>query len=444
MLIIEKATFAGKIFMLLFLISLPAFSSARHMSAREKNNIVDTICSLLRSNYIIAETGNAVSAQLHAASNQGKYDGMSLPEEFASQLNADLVEWSGDKHLGVVYDPEWVQEIRGEGSEDAYLTEAMINEEKMGNFGFKHLEILDGNVGYLDLRIFFHPKYAGETAVAAMNYFSNCRALIVDLRSNGGGWGYMVALMCSYFLDNEEIVHLNSIYSRPEDRYYQSWSLPYVPGKILSEVPLYILTSRSTFSAAEEFCYNLKYLERCTIVGERTRGGAHPISSLVLDDNLILIIPEWTSIHPITKANWEGVGVEPDIEIPAEDAFNVAYSEILQKLRDTVLDKGEKAFYQWHLDGFDARLNPVAVAQDVLKSYAGRYGTLSVIYENGVLYYQRGDRMRYRMIPMAETLFLVEEQSNVRIRFKKEGNVVSGAVALYSDGKSREYKREID
>ncbi|MDH4209834.1 MAG: S41 family peptidase [candidate division WOR-3 bacterium] len=430
--------------LVLFYMVMPTLTSGKQISEKEKVKIIETVCSLLESNYIDPDMGKTVSAQLSASHSQGEYREVSSAEEFAAQLDADLTEWSSDKHLGVIYDPEWVMQIREEGPEDAYLTEEMVNEERMGNFGFRRMEILDGNVGYLDLRIFFHPKYAGETAVAAMNYLSNCRAVIIDLRSNGGGWGDMVSLLCSYFLDNEECVHLNSVYSRPDDRYYQSWTLPYVPGRILADVPLYILTSRSTFSAAEEFCYNLKYLKRSTIVGERTRGGAHPISSQVLDDDLILIIPECASIHPVTQSNWEGVGVEPDVEVPADEAFNVAYSNIIRQLRDTVLDNREKAFYQWHLDGFSARLNPVVVEPYVMQSYAGKYSSLYIIYENGSLFYRRGDRMRYRMTPMSQTLFLVDDQSNIRIRFKKEKDIVSGIVALYSDGNSSEYKREVE
>jgi hypothetical protein len=435
----------GIVFMLVLTIMIvPALTSGEQMSEKEKGMIVDTVCSLLEGNYIEFETGKKVSAQLRGNYSQGKYKGISSAQEFAARLDADLIEWSGDKHLGMVYDPEWVRQMREQGPGDEYLTEDMIDEERMGNFGFKRLEILDGNIGYVDLRIFFHPKYAGETAVAAMNYLSNCRAMIIDLRSNGGGWGYMVALMCSYFLDNEEIVHLNSIYSRPDDRYYQSWSLPYVPGKILSDIPLYILTSTSTFSAAEEFCYNLKILQRCTIIGERTRGGAHPISSKVLDDNLILIVPEYASVHPVTKGNWEGVGVEPDIEIPADEAFNVAYSNILKQLRDAALGKEDKAFYQWHLDGFSVRLDPVEVEPDLLQSYAGKYGSLTIIYESGQLFYKRGDRMRYRMIPMSQTLFMIDEQSNVRVRFKEDGDIIGGVTALYSDSNTREYRRDVE
>ena len=412
------------------------------ISVAKQEEIIEEISTLLKSNYVLPETGRSVSEQLLASHERGDYSAIRTAREFAARLDVDLTEWSKDKHLGVVYDPDWVRQIKTEETEDAYLTEEMVAEERAKNFGFKRMEILDGNVGYLDLRIFFHPKYAGATAVAAMNFLSDCDAIIIDLRRNGGGWGHMVAFLCSYFLDNEESVHLNSIYSRPDDRYYQSWTSPYVPGRIMVNTPLYILTSKSTFSAAEEFCYNLKFLGRAEIVGERTRGGAHPISTRILDDDFILILPEWTSVHPVTKGNWEGVGIKPDIEVAAVQAFDVAYIEALERLRiSSELDE-RRAFYQWYIDGFKARLNPAIVDVLLLESYAGSYGPFSITLQENMLMYQRGDRAKHRMIPMGETLFLVDEQNDMRVRFVREAGLVSGLVAIYSDGTRREHARE--
>jgi hypothetical protein len=414
------------------------------LSIKQRDEIVEKIAQLLEGNYVYPEIGKTVSGQLLENHQQGKYSQAISSRDLADHLSADLAAWTNDKHLNVVYDPDWVREMKEANQDDAYLTKEMIAEERARNFGFKRLEILDGNVGYLDLRIFFHPKYAGQTAVAAMNLLSDCEAVIVDLRNNGGGWGDMVSFLSSYFLDNEETIHLNSVYSRPEDRYYQSWTSPYVPGRIMANIPLYILTSRSTFSAAEEFCYNLKFLKRSTIVGERTRGGAHPISSRVLTDELILIMPECASIHPVTKGNWEGVGVEPDIEVAAEDAFNVAYLNALEKLRGLTQNEEQRAIYQWFADGFRARLSPVEVNVEILESYVGRYGTLNITFEDSILMYQRGDRAKYKMIPMSETLFLVDEQSSIRIKFKKEKDQTIGVIVLYGDGNSVEYKREVE
>ena len=437
---------AGTLFRTLVLlavvVTLSGSAGYAALTSSGQGEIVQKICTLLENNYVIPDIGKKVSAQLKASHARGEYSGLASAREFAARLDADLAEWSKDKHLGVIYDPDLVRQLKEQTQEDAYLTEEMVAEERSKNFGFKRVEILDGNIGYVDLRIFFHPKYAGQTAVAAMNFLSDCGAVIIDLRNNGGGWGNMVGFLCSYFLDNEEVVHLNSVYSRPEDRYFQSWTAPYVPGRIMYDVPLYILTSKSTFSAAEEFCYNLKFLGRAKIVGERTRGGAHPISDKVLDDDLILILPEWTSVHPVTRSNWEGVGVEPDLEVDAAEAFNVAYVNVLERLRDSVQRDEKRAYYQWYIDGFKARMTPAVLNAEEVRSFAGKYGSHSIIYADNMLLYQRGDRAKQRLIPMGETLFLVDEFSDMRIRFLKKNGQVSGLIALYIDGRQREYARE--
>lgn len=93
------------------------------------------------------------------------------------------------------------------------------------------------------------------------------------------------------------------------------------------------MTSGSTFSAAEEFSYNLKNLKRATLVGESTGGGAHPVNFHYLKDvKFGATIPFGRAINPITQTNWEGVGVKPDVEISESLALNKAHSLALEHL----------------------------------------------------------------------------------------------------------------
>ena len=126
------------------------------------------------------------------------------------------------------------------------------------------MKILPGNIGYIDLREFFPLKYAGETAVAAMNFFANCNALIVDLTKNGGGEEDMVQFLLSYLIDSGDSLALffSTVYSRYKNEYYQSYTFPYVPGRKIFKAPVFVLTSRSTFSAAESFTYKLKSIKK--------------------------------------------------------------------------------------------------------------------------------------------------------------------------------------
>src|SRR5207248_2089606 len=101
---------------------------------------------------------------------------------------------------------------------------------------------------------------------------------------------------------------------------------------------VYILTSSRTFSAAEGFAYSLKALKRVTIVGETTRGGAHPSGSCRINDHFYIQVPWGESINHITKTNWEGVGVEPDVKVPAARALQTALLMALEKRSSKATD----------------------------------------------------------------------------------------------------------
>jgi C-terminal processing protease CtpA/Prc len=134
----------------------------------------------------------------------------------------------------------------------------------------------------------------------------------------------MVALVTTYLFD-QEIVHLNSLYSRHDEKTQQYWTLPYVPGsRFGGKKPVYVLTSNRTFSGAEEFTYNLKQLKRATIIGETTGGGANPGDWFSLTPHFAVFIPTGRAINPISQDNWEGGGVAPDIAVPQKEAFDVA------------------------------------------------------------------------------------------------------------------------
>src|SRR5262249_45665907 len=162
------------------------------------------------------------------------------------------------------------------------------DEARRTNYGFARVEILDGNVGYLDLRGFLPAEIARDSAGAAMAFLANADALIIDLRANGGGEPSMIQLLCGYFF--ERPTPLNTFEWRGREGREESWSAAEVPGKKRPDVPLFVLTSATTFSAAEEFAYDLKCLKRATLIGARTGGGANPGSSHVVGGVLSVFV----------------------------------------------------------------------------------------------------------------------------------------------------------
>lgn len=206
------------------------------------------------------------------------------------------------------------------------------------NCSFGKVEILSHNIGYLKFNAFADPTICGPTVVAAMNFLAHVDAIIFDLRENGGGDPKMVAMISSYLFDKP--THLNDLYNRKEDSTTQYWTLPYVPGARLADKPAFVLTSKSTFSGAEEFTYNLKNLKRAAIVGETTGGGAHPVSGQRIDDHFMIGVPFARAVNPITKTNWEGTGVEPEVKVEASQALDAAVKLAAERIKDNA-DKSE-------------------------------------------------------------------------------------------------------
>lgn len=93
---------------------------------------------------------------------------------------------------------------------------------------------------------------------------------------------------------------------------------------------MFLLTSRDTFSGGEDFAYAVQSLGRATVIGEATRGGAHPTERYRLAAHFLAHIPVAQSIGAATGANWEGTGVQPNIAVPAAAALRVAKQALLK------------------------------------------------------------------------------------------------------------------
>jgi C-terminal processing protease CtpA/Prc len=265
-----------------------------------------------------------------------------------------------------------------------------------------------------------------------MNFLSNANAIIIDLRKNGGGNPSMIQLLSSYFL--EDYTHLNSFENRGEDSLQQFWTLPYVPGRSMYETDLYVLTSQRTFSGAEEFTYNMKNLERATIIGETTGGGAHPGGFQIAIHDFLVWVPTGRAVNPITKTNWEGTGIEPHVSVPQDKALEKAHSMALEKLIEKTEDEEKKKALSWALDGIKAKTDPVEIDRSILNKYVGKYTRGDVVLKNGQLYFMMGST-KMLMIPLTERYFFLEGQSTVRAEFvEDEGGTGFKIIVHFSDG----------
>jgi C-terminal processing protease CtpA/Prc len=277
-----------------------------------------------------------------------------------------------------------------------------------------------------------------------MNFLANSNAVILDVRYNGGGSASMIRFICGYLFEENE--HLINWDIRAEDLTVQSYSADYVPGKRITEQPLYILTSDRTFSAAEEFTFDLRNLERATVVGDTTGGGGHTVAGYVFDFDGFRIgirVPYGRAYNPENNEGWEGVGVLPHIAVPVEQALDAAHADALRKLIETEEDEQIVASYQWGLIDLESRVNPVELSKKQMKQYVGQYGPRRVLIDDGALYYQRGDRPRLKIEPMGEDLFRVGDLDSFRVKFERnESGKVVKIIGLYQDGRSDGHDRD--
>ncbi|NEQ32679.1 MAG: S41 family peptidase [Leptolyngbya sp. SIO4C5] len=285
--------------------------------------------------YVFAEVAQKLQADIRDRLQAGGYSDVQSGTQLAATLTAQLQELSGDRNLRLYYSPEPLPHLEPHGEPTPAELAQQQQLSSLRNFDFNRVERLAGNIGYLELYGFEPPEFAGETAIAAMSFLAHTHALIIDIRHNSGGSPAMVALLCSYLLPEYPPVHLNDLYWREDDTTQQWWTIPYLPGKRYLAKPVYVLTSQETFSAAEEFAYNLKVLDRITLVGETTRGGANPGRGERINDHFWLFVPTGRAINPVTGSNWEDSGVVPDVKVPSELAPKTAHLMALQKLLDT-------------------------------------------------------------------------------------------------------------
>lgn len=282
--------------------------------------VIDETVRLLTEHYVFPEIAGQLAGLLQRRHAEGAY-AVDDAEELARVVTADLQSVNGDRHLSLRYHAEQVPEKQG-----AAVLESIRGDFDTSLGGAPRVELLDGGVAVLELAPMLFPlDWAAEPLTAALTLTARAQALILDLRANRGGDPDTVAFICSHLLDKR--THLNSMYWRDGERTEQSWSQPHVPGaRFGGSKPLYVLTSNHTFSAAEELAYDLQQLRRAVVVGEPTRGGAHPREGWTVHPHLEASIPIGRAINPVSSTNWEGTGVRPDISCASADALERAHA----------------------------------------------------------------------------------------------------------------------
>jgi len=307
-------------------IRFPAALSPQLQNAAERKRLMNAVIDNLKKHYVDPEVARKTADALMAHEKNGDDDNAADGGAFADLLTKQIREVSHDMHLEVVYSQEPLPDLLQEPTaEDLARYRKALEQD---NCAFKKVEILSHNIGYLKLNAFPDPHVCRATATAAMASVNHADAIIFDLRDNRGGDSSMVSLVAAYLFDHPEYMYDPRVSPTP-----QSWTPSPVAGNRLADKPVYVLTSSSTISAAEQFCYDLKVLKRVTLVGETTGGSAHAGVFHRIDDHFGMGIPEVLAVNPFSNTDWEGTGVEPDVKVKAAEALETAQKLARSKLQ---------------------------------------------------------------------------------------------------------------
>ena len=415
----------------LVLALLAASTGACAQSPRAR---VDGVADTIQAHYFDARRGTQIATDLRTAAARGEFDALTDPRDLATTLTARLQP--ADRHFKVSTTTE-TQASTAAGPM-RHSPPGVDDYARRNNYGIRRVEVQPGNVGYLDLREFAgfpfgDPDAPARRAIeAALQLLAGTDAIVIDLRDNGGGAPAMVGYLSSAFTPRGADIY-NTFHSRtgtrteaPADWYRQP----------RLDVPLYVLISGRTGSAAEAFAYTMKNAGRATIVGETSAGAANPGGEIDAGNGMRVFVSQGSPVNPISHDNWEGRGVAPDVTVAQADAALAARRLALERI--VAADAGN-IDARWALEALRAQSAPTAVA---VQGYVGEYGAIRLSTRDGQLLLQRDRRPPCTLLPLGNDLFTVADEPGRRIAFERDASGRATALEIrYANGQSMRYRR---
>ncbi len=405
-----------------FMIANNVFSQ-NELTQEDKKEMIQEVCALLKEHYVYPDKAAIICDTLQKSLKSGWYDNATNSDIFTDKLNEDFRRVTNDQHLEAHVTN---RSFKKEPTIKDLISSSFgyISHRKKYNFMMPKVEIMEGNIGYIEFTS-FKPLPNPETeriVKSAMDFLSNCDALIIDLRKNGGGHTNMREFISSYFFN--EPVQLSSTYSRKTGGIYESFTIKDFYSKRLVDVPLYILTSKSTISAPEIFSYDLQLLKRAIIVGEVTAGSVNSGQFFTINNSIDLLIATGYTINPITKSNCEGKGIQPDVEASSEYALKKALE--LAKIAAKKYRIKKEKIVEDYISEFHSQLETVEkkIAKDIV--YAEEMLTRLIKH-----YYNIEFMTPYLLLDLGDW-YLKRDQVKMAIIILKQGPLYySGLMEMY-------------
>lgn len=249
--------------LLVQLLSAQSSTGGLSLSARERQRVLERAIADLKQYYFDQDVAQKTVDALLAHEQAGDYNAVTDGQAFADLLARHLIDASHDVHFTVEYTRNVFPDFSKPPPPEAQARYQAAMEQ--ANCTFEKVEIRPNNLGYIKLNSFPDVAACQSKAESIMKALNHVDALIFDLRDNRGGNGNMVVFLAGYLFDHPEYM-----FNARDPITVQTWTRSPVAGSLLVDKPVYILTSSRTYSAAEQFSYDLKMLKRATLVGETT------------------------------------------------------------------------------------------------------------------------------------------------------------------------------
>ncbi len=423
-------------------LGLALLSLAFVAQARETPRVyVNSIAAAIEENYFDEARAKKIAANLRSAAAKGEFDAFQDERELSSKLSTWLDPH--DTHFDVSWSEPTPTSAAAPASAEPERTEQMDDPQRRGNYGVRGVEVLPGNIGYLNLSNFAGFEFgesnqpARQQMDAGLQLLSSTNALIIDLRDNGGGAPQMVGYLSSAFVKKEANI-FNTFHGR--DRTMSEAPLDWHPQPRL-DTPLFILISARTASAAEAFAYTLQSAKRAIVVGEASMGAANPGAELDAGNGFRVFVSFASPINPITKTNWEDRGVNPDVAVASNAALVTAKRLALQAVLNSGLQGNGVTDTRWALDALQAETESAKPLH--ADDYIGNYGTLVISKVEGQLFLKNGRRPMRTLLSLGDDRFAVKEDPSYRVVFERDATGhVKVLESQMSNGESNRYRRE--
>lgn len=408
---------------------------AAHSPLPDPAKVVREVQALITREYVLPEMRKPLNAALEKGLARGRYAHVD-PVELSARLTADMAAVAHDKHLNVHFAPDEAQSLAAApadaGDDDFFGRDgywAKIANDN--NQGAVKMEVLDGNVRYLNYRGFF---WAGDKTAAAidqaMAFLRGGDAIVIDLRDNGGGSPIAVRYLASYFIPAD--TKLVTFYFKDVPTVSTTGR---VPGGPIMGKPVYVLTSGHSASAAEEFASHVDRFGFGKLVGETTAGAGFRNELYPVAGGFVLSISNGRPELAKGGGNWEGKGVAPAIAVPMDKALTAAQADALTQLADKAASPQEKNELVWMATAAKARLAPPMPAA-AMAGYVVQIGERGVSIEGDRLIYRRTGGITTALSPIGPDLFAMDADPRTHLRILRKDGAISGLQFEHADGTS--------